>query len=314
MFPIARWQSLLHSAYGWWLFHLSAPRRARSGREEWRLWEEGPLAPEAAPVVVCLAERHVLSRQIKLPVPAFASLERALAARVEVEWPLAGPAPAWSYRVDRQAWRRGELLVCLAMVPQERVREALDAARNGEINITRLDAIHGSQPAGFAFDKPARPVPRWIGDLATFAAASYAALALVGGLYLADLDRQRQEAETALAAARQTAAPMLALRQSLMRDEREVAEFLATIKGQPRVTDTLADLTDTLSDETWLTRVEIDGGEVSITGRSSDAARALAQIEGSGPFQEPGFTAPILRNGTPKLDRFTIAFQMTQPR
>jgi general secretion pathway protein L len=74
--------------------------------------------------------------------------------------------------------------------------------------------------------------------------------------------------------------------------------------GQPLAT--LAAMTDSLPDDTYLTEIELRGGKVTLTGHSTAPSRLIAALAAQGEFRNSGFAAPIIRIEALHSELFTI--------
>lgn len=74
----------------------------------------------------------------------------------------------------------------------------------------------------------------------------------------------------------------------------------------------LDELTRQLPDNTWLNRMELQGGEVQVQGESASASDLISQLEGSSLLQNVSFTSPVTINPRSGQERFGIRAQLTQ--
>lgn len=107
----------------------------------------------------------------------------------------------------------------------------------------------------------------------------------IGRAAAAEADRLRQEIDRLSGSA------------DFVRHERDRA-------GQPLAT--LAAMTDSLPDDTYLTEIELRGRKVTLTGHSTAASRLIGALAAQGKFRNPGFAAPIIRIEALHSALFTI--------
>jgi general secretion pathway protein L len=107
----------------------------------------------------------------------------------------------------------------------------------------------------------------------------------IGRAAAAEADRLRQEIDRLSGSA------------DFVRHERDRA-------GQPLAT--LAAMTDSLPDDTYLTEIELRGRKVTLTGHSTAASRLIGALAAQGEFRNPGFAAPIIRIEALHSALFTI--------
>jgi general secretion pathway protein L len=73
----------------------------------------------------------------------------------------------------------------------------------------------------------------------------------------------------------------------------------------------LAEVTDALPDDTYLTEFGLDHGRLSITGQSAAAAKLISALAANPHIRNPGFSAPVTRNETAQMDQFAIRAEVT---
>jgi len=71
--------------------------------------------------------------------------------------------------------------------------------------------------------------------------------------------------------------------------------------------DLLSEVTNLLSDNTWIRRFEFKNGTLRLQGESTNASEILGILEGSPRFSSPTFSSPVTRNNSNGSDRFQIA-------
>ena len=83
--------------------------------------------------------------------------------------------------------------------------------------------------------------------------------------------------------------------------------FVERRRKTPPILVVLEELTRVMPDGTWLASLRIAGGQCEFSGYSQRAALLLARFEGSPVFSQARFQAPVVQDGEPGLERFTIA-------
>jgi general secretion pathway protein L len=260
------------------------------------------------PAVLRLAKSEVLGKTLTLPLAAQGELDQVLAFEMDRETPFTADEVYWSYRVeavDRQSGRLSVLLVLLPKAALERILHAL-----AEIGIApRLAEIaHGT---GDFLSLPldgeiGRPGP---GSRAFLWSAAACCGALAFGAVATPFARQAVELATLdreIAVARSTAAEAEALRGDIERLSRkaELVDMARAKAGQPL--DVLAAVTQLLPDDTYLTEIDLRQRKLTLSGRSTGAARLIGVLATEGKLHNPAFAAPVTRQEALHTEMFSI--------
>jgi len=84
--------------------------------------------------------------------------------------------------------------------------------------------------------------------------------------------------------------------------------FLVAAKQKPLLIATLAELSELLPSDTWITNFQVNGRKVRIEGSSPSAARLIGLIDSSKLFTNAQFEAPLTRDTENKSERFDLTF------
>jgi general secretion pathway protein L len=82
--------------------------------------------------------------------------------------------------------------------------------------------------------------------------------------------------------------------------------FAARRNAGPTKISVLNELAGVIPDDTWLTRVQVDGTTVRIHGESEGASSLIGLIDQSEIFADPKFSSPVTKNPRTGNDRFVI--------
>jgi len=107
----------------------------------------------------------------------------------------------------------------------------------------------------------------------------------------------------------------VAMRVQTLREERdtiiEKTRFLAAQRADQITTvELLNELTRIIPDNTWLTRLVINAGEIHIQGESEAASSLIQALESSDLFVDAKFTSPIRKNNATNKDRFHVSARL----
>ena len=113
----------------------------------------------------------------------------------------------------------------------------------------------------------------------------------------------------AVADAGMQAARVERLQQTIDRTSTDLT--LATRQKQsPLFISVLAELTEIVPDNTWITELSMDGSKIRIQGASSAASDLIGLIDHSRQFSNAQFEAPLVHDTAANVDRFDLSFNV----
>ena len=269
--------------------------------------------PNGRPAVLRLSEADVLSKTIVLPLAAERELDQVLAFEMERETPFSPDEIFWNHYVAARDRQRGQLSVQLMLVPQANLAPLLSALANFGIRPKRAEIGAGNNQHCYL------PLDADGGRLhdATGARLRWPAVALCAGLAVAAVATPFARQSSALAkldeeiaAGRAAAAEAQSLRNEIERLSGS-AELIGNERdkaGRPLVT--LAALTRTLPDDTYLTELQLQQRKVTISGRSAGASRLIGALAVGNQLRNPTFAAPVTRIEATRSEVFTIVTEI----
>lgn len=258
--------------------------------------------------VLRLGGADILAKTLRLPLATQAELPQVLAFEMDRETPFKADEIYWSHHVQAIERDSGQLSVRLILVPKASLAPLLAALGAAGIVPRRAEIADGpDRGAHLLLDGEDGRLARASRRLVRPLAACLALLALAAmvtpfvrqSLTLASLDRR-------IAATRVQAAEVAHVRREIARlsagadliaaERRKAAEPLAVLAAATRV----------LPDDTYLTELEWRGGKVTLSGRSTTAARLIGALAATGTFRNPAFAAPVTRLEAQHTEVFTI--------
>jgi general secretion pathway protein L len=270
-------------------------------------------------VVVNVPADNVLRRIVALPLEAAENLREVLAFEMDRHTPFKASDVAYDYRLMATDVATRKLTVDLAVVPRAVLEQAVSIADSLGLAASRIGIV-GDEPTSdgsFNFrpyeesgDRPAAP------RALVFALASTAAALAVIAWYLPlYFDHRLLSAyEARLEQTRTTALQAEALRKRLTA-AMDLDRFLINRRAAtPTVTSLLADVTDRLPDDTWLTQLQLQDGKLTLKGISPSAATLIAPLEASPLLTEVRFGSPVTPDPQVGGERFDILAQASLDR
>ncbi|MGQ9367936.1 PilN domain-containing protein [Azospirillum sp. ST 5-10] len=272
---------------------------------------EAALGRHGGSVDVRLGADLVLRKTIEVPAVAESDLRGLLAYEMDRQTPFAPDQIHFDFAVAGRSPDGGRLRIDLAVVLRREVEAALALAERAGLRVRSLGAAgDGGTPVGFDLLPPERRRPgggRRAGALAAVAAAVLVAAA-GAGLY-----RQAaatEEARRALAALRAQAESTAELRGGVERLEALDRRLRARKAAEPPFLSVLRELTDTLPDDTWLTRLALAEGRLDLVGASRTASALVGALEDRPLFAEVRFRAPLTLDPATGVEQFQISLQV----
>lgn len=243
----------------------------------------------------------VLDQAVTLPLAAERDPGRVLRYEMDRLTPFKPDRLFWTWQIERRDRARGQLHLRLFLAIRAQVQPALDSLAAAGVRPARLR----SGSVDFSFDQGA--VSPWGRRVRTGLIAACVLLAC--GTVAAPFIRQNREStmlERHIAALR----PVVDQAEALRRRAAAAAagtDVLAAQRAQSGdIIEILALLTSAVLDDTSLTDLTIKKRLVTMSGRSSAAARLVATLAEDPALRDPGFGAPVIRDETNRTEGFTI--------
>lgn len=260
--------------------------------------------------ILLLPGHLVLRRLLTLPAAVQENLRTVLGFELDRQTPFKPEQVNFDSRVLPHDPAAKQIPVELALVTRERMQAALTEIDGLAATLSGVDAIDASgQRMGFNFMPAEQRVGRrntWLLIMLGLGAASVLFLLIALARITdnrasaverlgADVERQREEAR----------------KVTRLRDELESAaagaNFLAIEKErQPSTLLLLDELTRLLPDDTFLERLSVSRGELSINGQSGQAPKLVELLQASRLLRSPSLSGPIQPDARSGKDRFNI--------
>lgn len=261
-------------------------------------------------VVVNIPAHSVLRRRVALPIEAAENLREVLAFEMDRHTPFKADEVAYDYRlIDTDVGGR-KLTVDLVVVPTAIIDRAAAIAGSFGLTAKRIgivdDELRHHRPFNFRPYK-ATEWPTVRRPLVVALATTTVILAIVAWYLPLYFDHQASAAyEARLEATHVEALEADAVKKRLaaaMDLNRRLVDWRA---ARPTATSLLADVTDRLPDDTWLTELQLQNGELALTGYSPSAAALISKLETSPLLSDVRFGSPVTPDRQVGSERFHI--------
>lgn len=252
-----------------------------------------------------------LSSTVILPVVAESNLGQVVSFELDRRTPFKREEVYHSQRVIQRLDGGKRLLVQLTVVPRQAVDGAVALAQRLGLALDRVE-LAGEERANFMPQRPPRLATRLPSFFAVsaLAAAVLSVIALLIPLYRAHGELAMLQQELAEVQSRAIESEKL---QKEVAAEVQEAGFLAAKKRQvPSVSEALYTLTHLLPDDTWLSELEIAGGEARINGYANSASAILGLVDQSQRFLNAAFRSPVVQDQRANREQFNIAARIAE--
>jgi general secretion pathway protein L len=260
------------------------------------------------PSLLRLGSSDVLAKTLTLPLAAERDLDHALVFEMDRETPFTAEELYWTHRVSAVDRQNGRLSVRLLLVPKANLDPLLAKLAQLEIRPNRVEISDGpdkgmSLPLTANGSRVHHPSARLLWPVAAccavLAAAAVATPFVRQEIALGSLQRE-------VLVGRAAAAEAEGLRREIERLSASAGFIESEREKAGRPLAVLAAATRILPDDTYLTEMELRQRKLTLSGRSSGAARLIGALAADGEFRNPGFSAPVTRLEALKTELFTI--------
>ncbi len=262
--------------------------------------------------VLCIPAERVLQRTLALPAAAEDNLRQVLSFEMDRQTPFKADQVYFDSRVVGRDASGRNLSVELVLLPRAQLDQEIGALPPGAAALDGVDAWR-AEPGGPRRQINLLPQERRAQrrDLRLPLNLGLAALAVILLVINMDeslanrtaaLEAMRAEVEKSNAEARQVAA----LRKTLA-DSIEGANFLGDKKrNSPLTVALLDDLSRRLPEDTYLERLQIEGGVAQLQGQAKEAAKLISLLAASECFGDPRLQGQIQPDARTGKERFQI--------
>jgi general secretion pathway protein L len=262
-------------------------------------------------VVVNMPADKVLRRSVGLPLEAAENLREVLAFEMDRHTPFKAGEVAYDYRVTATDTAAKKLTIDLAVVPRTMLEEAASVANSFGLAANRIGII-GDDPrwdrsVNFRPYEDSCDPPPTSQPLVLALAMTAAVLALIAWYLPLYFDHQTSAAYAARLERTRAAAMQAENLKRGLTTAINLSRFLINQRATtPTVTSLLADVTDRLPDDTWLTQLQLQDGKLTLTGFSPSAAALIAPLEASPLLTEVRFGSPVTADAQVGEESFNI--------
>jgi general secretion pathway protein L len=264
------------------------------------------------PVEISLPPKHVLWREVDLPISAAENLREVLGFEMDRYTPFKAAEVYYDYSVERVDSQFKRLKVDLALVPRRIADNAIAIAKRWNFEPVKIGMPPGADDDGASFNLLPRPenqaggglLPRLSVILLLFFLALGAAAVFV------PLNK-KQEAVAAIEAEllrARAAAGQVANMESRLNELIRQSQFVVEEKrSRPTGTKLLNEVTKLLPGDTWLLQFNWKNDNLSLSGFSKKASALIGSLERSPILTNVRFNSSVTTDPRLEMDRFNLS-------
>ncbi|HXZ02416.1 MAG TPA: PilN domain-containing protein [Stellaceae bacterium] len=260
---------------------------------------------------VLLPADCALRAVVSLPLAAEANLAQVVGFELDRHTPFRSEEVYRSQQVLRRDAATKRLAVRLTVVPRPLIDAVLAAAQRLGLTLDGVE-VAGEPRSGNLLPAQPQALGARLPSLALGGLALLAAV-LTAGAVLIPLQRAHRAADALaaeLAEAKGGAEESLRLQKEIDAEIQESGFLEARKRQAPSASEVLYTLTHLLPDDTWLSELELAGGELRITGFAASASSVLALVDQSARFGNAAFRSPVTQDQRTQREQFNIAARL----
>lgn len=259
-------------------------------------------------LLVRVPPERVLRKTLLVPVAARHNLQEILGFEIERETPFGRDEVYWSYGVRQKDSARGLIEIDLFLVPRNSLEPLVEIIRVAGLDPAGIDVDTGTNATALI---PLYPQKRQQRARLQRALAPLVASAAVLAVIAIAIPFIRQQWALSSADAMITTLTEPAREASTLRQTADqLTKTIVVLKGEYErngsAVATLAAITKSLPDETYLTALNLRDGRLTMSGLSRSAAQLIGLLAETPGFREPAFASPVVENEGKGLEAFTI--------
>jgi general secretion pathway protein L len=259
---------------------------------------------------ICIPADQVLRKEVSLPLAAQENLRQVLAFELNRHTPFNADQAYFDYRVLGVYPKTGLIHCQLTVAARRQVDEAiafLMACGQRPQAIVPVDDLVAEPRYANLLPRNVRPRTSILVKLA-YSAMILSTVVLVCAALLIPIWQKREVAavlDGKVAKAKQDAAAVESLQQELSKTGAEYQFLLEKKSVRPATVALVEEITRLLPDDTWLSELQIKGGDVVMNGETSSSTGLIRTMGKSSLLDDAAFSSPVVK-GRNNVERFQM--------
>jgi general secretion pathway protein L len=251
---------------------------------------------------------RVLRKTLSVPIAARHNLQEILGFEIERETPFGRDEVYWSYGVRQKDSARGLIEIDLFLVPRNSIEPLVEIIRAAGLDPAGIDVDTGTNATALIPLHPQNSQQRARSRRALAPLVASGAVLAVMAIAIPFIRQQwaLSSVDAMITTLTEPAREASILRQSADQLTKTVAALKGEYERNGSAVMTLAAITKSLPDETYLTALNLRDGRLTMSGLSRSAAQLIGLLAETPGFREPAFASPVVENEGKGLEAFTI--------
>lgn len=249
----------------------------------------------------------MLEKQLTFPLAAERELSRVLAYEMDRETPFTADEVWWNWHVDTRDKALGQLTITLFLLPKANAKAVAAALTEAGLEPSVIDAatVTGARHQ-IRLDESAvhRIVLSGKTRIVAYACAALAAVAVIAPFIKQAI--VLGQVESRIAELKPQVDEVQQLRRRIESAGQGASQLAMEQAGSADPLKVLAQTTDTLPDDTFLTDLALHKHKLNFSGQSEEAAKLISLLTANPLFKNPAFTSAVTRVQGSKADSFSI--------
>lgn len=260
-------------------------------------------------------ESEVLTRHISLPASTEENLYEVIQYEMDRYTPFNKEDVYFDYRIEDRDKEKELIKVLLIVVRKEVLNSVVDSIENSRIYLQAIDVIDPQNPESSLHNvkllrsyselgNSKKSSTKWL----VVAAAALLLLTGITPLIINYIHISKLSSE--LTGLEKTVQKVKQLQTEYTKMQEQVGYLVKIKERNPSIIELINLLTLAIPDHTYVQRLSLEGGLLSVQGLSASASELIPIIDKTGMFDDIRFAAPVTQSGADGLERYSITAQI----
>ncbi len=264
---------------------------------------------------VHINESEVLTRHISLPASTEENLYEVIQYEMDRYTPFNKDDVYCDYRIEDRIKEKELIKVLLIVVRKEVLNPVVHAIESSGVHLQKIDIVDSQNSDNSLHNVKLLRSHSDLGNskkssINWIAAAALGLLLLTGVTPLVINYMHISKLSSELEGLEKTVQKVKQLQTEYSKMQDQVGYLIDVKHRNPSIIELLNLLTQAIPDHTYVQRLSLEGGLLSIQGLSASASDLIPIIDKSGMFDDIRFAAPVTQSGADGLERYSITAQI----
>ena len=254
---------------------------------------------------------EVLTRHLSLPASTEENLYEVIQYEMDRYTPFNKDDVYFDYKIEDRNSEKELIKVLLIVVKKEILAPIVNAIEMTNVHLRKIDIVDSENPdrnlkdinffrANNEINRSKTASNKWL----LIAAAVLFVLTGITPIMMNYIQINKISSE--LESMEGTVKKVKQLQSEYQKMQDQVGYLVRIKENNPSVIEMLNLLTKVIPDHTYVQRLSLESGQLSIQGVSASASELIAIIDQTGLFGEIRFAAPVTQSGADGLERYSI--------